>query len=307
MKFGYILIILLSLMNLVFPSVDSVELINSILLTYDSKAFYGIRAVMEYGLRWKYRDEEVYRYGDEKLVRVNLPENLVWFRNSQGYFLIDSKGNMTSSFIEILDLEDILLKILKSGDFEIKSLESLEDNRLLRVELVHKNQIFKFLVTEDGWKIIRIERDIPNLKTVLMYNRLVEISPQHFKAKIRKYAEKVQRKVGKISTESSKIQFYIENATKIFRFYMVNRFTIQNMKAIIIAGETKSGKKLSVVMVQGKNVKISLSNFIRLPEGYRVGSFYENGIKVFIISNCDEDEMKKIEKEIRGSNDTSSD
>ncbi len=307
MKFGYILIVLLSLMNLVFPSVDSVELINSILLTYDSKAFYGIRAVMEYGLRWKYRDEEVYRYGDEKLVRVNLPENLVWFRNSQGYFLIDSKGNMTSSFIEILDLEDILLKILKSGDFEIKSLESLEDNRLLRVELVHKNQIFKFLVTEDGWKIIRIERDIPNLKTVLMYNRLVEISPQHFKAKIRKYAEKVQRKVGKISTESSKIQFYIENATKIFRFYMVNRFTIQNMKAIIIAGETKSGKKLSVVMVQGKNVKISLSNFIRLPEGYRVGSFYENGIKVFIISNCDEDEMKKIEKEIRGSNDTSSD
>lgn len=307
MKFGYILIILLSLMNLVFPSVDSVELINSILLTYDSKAFYGIRAVMEYGLRWKYRDEEVYRYGDEKLVRVNLPENLVWFRNSQGYFLIDSKGNMTSSFIEILDLEDILLKILKSGDFEIKSLESLEDNRLLRVELVHKNQIFKFLVTEDGWKIIRIERDIPNLKTVLMYNRLVEISPQHFKAKIRKYAEKVQRKVGKISTESSKIQFYIENATKIFRFYMVNRFTIQNMKAIIIAGETKSGKKLSVVMVQGKNVKISLSNFIRLPEGYKVGSFYENGIKVFIISNCDEDEMKKIEKEIRGSNDTSSD
>jgi len=307
MKFGYILIILLSLMNLVFPSVDSVELINSILLTYDSKAFYGIRAVMEYGLRWKYRDEEVYRYGDEKLVRVNLPENLVWFRNSQGYFLIDSKGNMTSSFIEILDLEDILLKILKSGDFEIKSLESLEDNRLLRVELVHKNQIFKFLVTEDGWKIIRIERDIPNLKTVLMYNRLVEISPQHFKAKIRKYAEKVQRKVGKISTESSKIQFYIENATKIFRFYMVNRFTIQNMKAIIIAGETKSGKKLSVVMVQGKNVKISLSNFIRLPEGYRVGSFYENGIKVFIISNCDEEEMKKIEKEIRGSDDTSSD
>ena len=307
MKFGYILIILLSLMNLVFPSVDSVELINSILLTYDSKAFYGIRAVMEYGLRWKYRDEEVYRYGDEKLVRVNLPENLVWFRNSQGYFLIDSKGNMTSSFIEILDLEDILLKILKSGDFEIKSLESLEDNRLLRVELVHKNQIFKFLVTEDGWRIIRIERDIPNLKTVLMYNRLVEISPQHFKAKIRKYAEKVQRKVGKISTESSKIQFYIENATKIFRFYMVNRFTIQNMKAIIIAGETKSGKKLSVVMVQGKNVKISLSNFIRLPEGYRVGSFYENGIKVFIISNCDEEEMKKIEKEIRGSDDTSSD
>ena len=307
MKFGYILIVLLSLMNLVFPSVDSVELINSILLTYDSKAFYGIRAVMEYGLRWKYRDEEVYRYGDEKLVRVNLPENLVWFRNSQGYFLIDSKGNMTSSFIEILDLEDILLKILKSGDFEIKSLESLEDNKLLRVELVHKNQIFRFLVTEDGWRIIRIERDIPNLKTVLMYNRLVEISPQHFKAKIRKYAEKVQRKVGKISTESSKIQFYIENATKIFRFYMVNRFTIQNMKAIIIAGETKSGKKLSVVMVQGKNVKISLSNFIRLPEGYRVGSFYENGIKVFIISNCDEDEMKKIEKEIRGSNDTSSD
>ena len=307
MKFGYILIVLLSLMNLVFPSVDSVELINSILLTYDSKAFYGIRAVMEYGLRWKYRDEEVYRYGDEKLVRVNLPENLVWFRNSQGYFLIDSKGNMTSSFIEILDLEDILLKILKSGDFEIKSLESLEDNRLLRVELVHKNQIFRFLVTEDGWRIIRIERDIPNLKTVLMYNRLVEISPQHFKAKIRKYVEKVQRKVGKISTESSKIQFYIENATKIFRFYMVNKFTIQNMKAIIIAGETKSGKKLSVVMVQGKNVKISLSNFIRLPEGYRVDSFYENGIKVFIISNCDEDEMKKIEKEIRGSDDTSSD
>ena len=116
MKFGYILIVLLSLMNLVFPSVDSIELINSILLTYDSKAFYGIRAVMEYGLRWKYRDEEVYRYGDEKLVRVNLPENLVWFRNSQGYFLIDSKGNMTSSFIEILDLEDILLKIWKSGD-----------------------------------------------------------------------------------------------------------------------------------------------------------------------------------------------
>lgn len=301
MKLRCTLLVFLSSISLVFSRIDPAEVINSILLTYGSKAFYGMRAVMEYGLRWKYRDEEVYRYKDEKLVRVNLPENLVWFRNSRGYFLIDSKGNVTSSFIEIVDLEDILLKILKSGDFEIKLMDRMEGSKVIRMEITHKNQIFRFLVTEDGWRIIRIEREIPNLKTVLMYNRIMEITPQHFESEIKRYVEKVQNKLGEVNVKSSKVQFYIENALKIFKYYIVNKFTIQKMNAIIISGETKDGKKMSVIIVQGKDVKVSVSSFIKLPEGYRVDSFYDNGLKVFIVSNCSEDEMERMKAEIKGS------
>ena len=204
----------------VFALFTAEEVIEKVLESYKSQVIYGIRTVTENGLKNRYRYEEIYRNGFEKLVKVKFPEAVVWLRNDKGCFVWNN-GVLVKPSVSINDLEDLLMNILNSGKYEIVSFDTTGNNGdLYELKINHEDQLYDFMVTKDEWQIIKIERTVPNIRTVLIYDNVQNIDEETFDFQVDKYAKGLE--ISKKETQEDISAKYVQKAISLFKAFIIS-------------------------------------------------------------------------------------
>lgn len=283
--------------NILASSVTAEEIINKVLESYKNQAIYGIRTVVESGVRNRYRYEEVYRKGSDKLVKVKFPETITWLRNNEGCFVWNN-GMLIKSSIPINDLEDLLVNTLSSGTYKIVTFDTIGNNgnnsNFYELKVSNENQNFDFIVSEDKWQIIKIERTIPNLKTVLIYDDIRNIDEKAFSFQIGRYAKGLEETKNQPGVDDASRQ-YIERAIKLFKAFMINSFSIKDMRATFVTGETYNRHKLVVIIIKhSKELKSSLKDLTNVPKDFNVVSTREGNLELFVMGQESPEVLQNI-------------
>jgi len=135
---------------------------------------YYIRMVYETSNSVSFmRSEEVYESGDYKIVIVNSPENFVWVRINDKYYI--GNTNTLSRAFQIKDLSDIAYEYVKS-----KKLDISNDGVYRFTEEAFSIEIFVV-----SGEILRIVRKVGDVTTTMYINKI----PKQFdiKALLSKY------------------------------------------------------------------------------------------------------------------------
>jgi len=290
--FLFFVMIIISVNVLAFFTAE--EIINKVLESYKSQIIYGIRTVVESGLRNRYRYEEVYRKGFDKLVKVKFPENITWVRNDKGCF-VWNKGMLIKSSVPINDLEDVLINTLNMGAYEVIDFNVVgNDENLYELKINHSDQIFDFVISKDKWQIVKIERVIPNLRTILMYDSIESIDEKAYGFQIEKYAKGLEKPKGQLNVNNISSQ-YIERAIRLFKSFMVNSLSVKDMKATFVTGETYNQHKLVVIIIEhSKELKSSVKDLTNIPRDFNVVSTRKGNLEIFIMGQESPEVLQNI-------------
>ena len=266
----------------VFALFTAEEVIEKVLESYKSQVIYGIRTVTENGLKNRYRYEEIYRNGFEKLVKVKFPEAVVWLRNDKGCFVWNN-GVLVKPSVSINDLEDLLMNILNSGKYEIVSFDTTGNNGdLYELKINHEDQLYDFMVTKDEWQIIKIERTVPNIRTVLIYDNVQNIDEETFDFQVDKYAKGLE--ISKKETQEDISAKYVQKAISLFKAFMINRLSIKDMKVTFVTGETYNKHKLVVIIIEhSKKLKSSLKDITSIPKDFNIVSTKNSDLEIIVM------------------------
>ena len=266
----------------VFALFTAEEVIEKVLESYKSQIIYGIRTVTENGLKNRYRYEEIYRNGFEKLVKVKFPEAVVWLRNDKGCFVWNN-GVLVKPSVSINDLEDLLMNILNSGKYEIVSFDTTGNNGdLYELKINHEDQLYDFMVTKDEWQIIKIERTVPNIRTVLIYDNVQNIDEETFDFQVDKYAKGLE--ISKKETQEDISAKYVQKAISLFKAFMINRLSIKDMKVTFVTGETYNKHKLVVIIIEhSKKLKSSLKDITSIPKDFNIVSTKNSDLEIIVM------------------------
>ena len=266
----------------VFALFTAEEVIEKVLESYKSQIIYGIRTVTENGLKNRYRYEEIYRNGFEKLVKVKFPEAVVWLRNDKGCFVWNN-GVLVKPSVSINDLEDLLMNILNSGKYEIVSFDTTGNNGdLYELKINHEDQLYDFMVTKDEWQIIKIERTVPNIRTVLIYDNVQNIDEETFDFQVDKYAKGLE--ISKKETQEDISAKYVQKAISVFKAFMINRLSIKDMKVTFVTGETYNKHKLVVIIIEhSKKLKSSLKDITSIPKDFNIVSTKNSDLEIIVM------------------------
>ena len=266
----------------VFALFTAEEVIEKVLESYKSQVIYGIRTVTENGLKNRYRYEEIYRNGFEKLVKVKFPEAVVWLRNDKGCFVWNN-GVLVKPSVSINDLEDLLMNILNSGKYEIVSFDTTGNNGdLYELKINHEDQLYDFMVTKDEWQIIKIERTVPNIRTVLIYDNVQNIDEETFDFQVDKYAKGLE--ISRKETQEDISAKYVQKAISLFKAFMINRLSIKDMKVTFVTGETYNKHKLVVIIIEhSKKLKSSLKDITSIPKDFNIVSTKNSDLEIIVM------------------------
>jgi len=276
-----------------FAFLTAEDVIEKILQLYKGQVVYGIRTVTESGLRNKYRYEEVYRKGFEKLIKVKFPEAFVWFKTDKGCFIWNNDVVVKSS-VPINDLEDLLISVLNSREYEIMDFDiSGNSEELYELKINYRDQIFDFMVNVNKWHIIKIERIIPNVRTILIYDEIQDIDKEVFDFQMDKYTGGLEMKLAQPKGNFS--EQYVQKAISLFQAFMINRLTIKDMKVTFITGETSEKHKLVVIIIEhSKELKSSLKDITNIPKDFNIVSSKDGNLEIFVMGQESSDILQKM-------------
>lgn len=293
MKKILFLFVILTISVSAFAFLTAEEVIEKVLQLYKSQVVYGIRTVTESGLRNRYRYEEIYRNGFEKLVKVKFPDAFVWFRKDKDYFIWNNNVLVKSS-VPINDLEDLLIDVLNSQEYEIIDFDiSGNFEELYELKINHRDQIFDFIVDKNTWHVVKIERFVSNVKTVLIYDEIQDIDKNVFDFQMNKYAGELEAKF--VKPEGELLEQYVQKAISLFQAFMINRLKIKDMKVVFITGETSEKHKLAVIVIEhSKELKSSLKNITNIPKDFNVVSNRNGNLEIFVMGQESSDVLKKM-------------
>ncbi|MCD6552042.1 hypothetical protein [Thermotoga sp.] len=221
--------------------------------------YYAKRVMIEIGLKTRFRYEEVYKWGADKMVLVHEPVRVNWVRLGQNCYM-GSDTILRRSPMLILDLEDLAFKEILQG----RNLILRKADEGYEITL-HDTGEYRILLTKDGLPR-EIERNYMNTKSKLLYEEVEPLSVSK---------EDVLRDY---SLEDSEIEFPKELVS-----------VLNNFKFIIIR-EGTSGLEIEGIYKNGQKVEIFIGS--DLPKGaLRINV---NGLEIAIIADKETLEEIKV-------------
>ncbi|PLV60295.1 hypothetical protein [Thermotoga sp. KOL6] len=242
-KCSLIILVLLTSIGLALPKVVESWMYSN---------YYAKRVMIEIGLKTRFRYEEVYKWGADKMVHVYEPVEVTWVRLGPNCYMGSTKELRKSPML-ILDLEDLAFKeILQGRDFSIK-----ETSEGYEID-IHDSGEYRVFLTQDGLPK-EIERNYMNTKSKLIYDEIRPLSLSK---------EEVLKEYSFLESE---IEFPKELAK-----------VLENFKFIIIR-EGTSGLEIEGIYKNGQKVEIFIGN--DLPKkGFKITV---NGLEIVIVADKD--------------------
>ena len=221
--------------------------------------YYAKRVMIEIGLKTRFRYEEVYKWGADKMVLVHEPIRVNWVRLGQSCYM-GSDTTLRRSPMLILDLEDLAFKEILQG----RNLTLRETDGGYEITLQDTGN-YRILLTKEGFPK-EIERNYMNTKSRLIYEEVRSLSLSK---------EDVLKNYSLVDTE---IEFPKE---------LVN--VLNNFKFIIIR-EGASGLEIEGIYKNGQKVEIFIGS--DLPDGAM--KINVNGLEIAIVADKETLEEIKV-------------
>jgi hypothetical protein len=198
------------------------------------------------------------------------------------------------SSVPINDLEDLLIDVLNSQEYEIIDFDiSGNFEELYELKINHRDQIFDFIVDKNTWHVVKIERFVSNVKTVLIYDEIQDIDKNVFDFQMNKYAGELEAKF--VKPEGELLEQYVQKAISLFQAFMINRLKIKDMKVVFITGETSEKHKLVVIIIEhSKELKSSLKDITNIPKDFNIVSSKDGNLEIFVMGQESSDILQKM-------------
>lgn len=221
--------------------------------------YFARRTVVERGGSNRIRVELVYKWGKDKIVQVLSPVLLIWARRFDT-FVIGQPNDIRISPLEILDLEDLLIRALKQ--YGVSKVEKEGANYKITVEGEGENYVA--IIDENGFprKITRTSKGIVNE----MVYETVEPLKEDFEKVASRYRINFQ-------VESVNLPLEIKKVLESVSWYTVSRLKIGDQQVVMIIANHKSGAIVKAVYSPSEvnvNVEPNEKIIIRKGEGYYV-------------------------------------
>ncbi|AAD36667.1 MULTISPECIES: hypothetical protein [Thermotoga] len=246
----YVLVVLFFLAATIFALPEIVE-------KWMYANYYAKRIMVEIGLKSRFRYEEVYKWGADKMVLVHEPVSVNWVRLGQSCYM-GSGTTLKRSPMLILDLEDLAFKeILQGRDLKIE-----ETNEGYEI-YIHDTGEYRVLLSSDGFPK-EIERNYMDTKSKLIYEEVKPLS-----------ADK-----NEILKDYTLVDSGVEFPKELVDI-------LSNFRFLIIR-EGTSGLEIEGIYKNGQKVEIFIGN--DLPKGGLQVNI--NGLKIAIVA--DEKTLEEI-------------
>jgi len=215
--------------------------LDDLLERYRESYFEGRRFLIDISKNETVRYENVVKEGDDKLVMVIAPEKLAWLALDDRFY-IQNDNSLVELEFPIMDLEDYLMDILESGEYQLLYIKQENSSDIYVIK--SGPQTFAIWVNSKGL-ITKIVREMSTgYRTALIY--------EHIRLKenggtVKRYFEE-HPVTGKVVTTLTPI---LSKIPRFFAWSELDFVTSDNMSVPVIYGITYDGAKVAIIDMDG--------------------------------------------------------
>ncbi len=243
--------------------------ISKIIESYHQSTIQGTRIFMETGNNIRYRYEFILRQGTDKIVTLKMPYSLTWYRKGNVGYIIQY-GMREEVSLVLKDLEDVFLERIANEtlDFNYSEINYTGIPAYYLFVQFHDDSLFRAIVLQESFQIIRIERQKTDLLSIMVYDNLDNAEERQFQRQINWYeAIPLAEEIAETESESINAELAERQLSMIdSQVPYINR--IANEYSIIQTDllEFKDGRAVFLTIDTGMEAPVGVT-IIQLYEG----------------------------------------
>ncbi len=263
--------------------------ISMIIESYHQSTIQGTRIFMETGTNIRYRYEFILRQGRDKIVTLKMPYSLTWYRKDDVGYIIQY-GLREEVSLVLKDLEDVFLERIENEPLEFNYSEINYTGipaYYLFVQFLD-DSLFRAIVLQESFQIIRIERQKTDLLSIMVYDNLDNAEERQFQRQLSWYEaiplseEITETESESISAELTERQLsmiesqvpYLNCITKEYSVIQTDLLEFRDGRAVFLTIDAGMEVPVGVTIIQlyegmsFHNIPIRLED--KVPQDYTV-------------------------------------